>query len=354
MSTYGKPILMTGMSSIINKNNYTKFFEFTPKQGETLINNGWKALFDDDGWRLFFYNSGTLTLKRGDDLAIDIFAVGGGGGGALYHNGGGNQNWTHWCGGAGGGGGYTNTVKNQSLEREISYEITIGAGGAAGTIENGSTITVPGSDGGATSFKILNSGTTMISANGGSGGGKSITSGKNFPNGGDGGSGGGAGGLGYGMYGQNSNKRTRLPGNGGTNGQSGGDNGSNAPGDYKEAYGGGGQYNTAGNTGAFGDPDATKYGGGGGGGIGCSKIYTGTYYWAEASYTVSDTTYTGGKAGAGGGGKGAVRGTDATDGTNGRGGGGGGGGGYYISATSKELYSAGNGGTGILIIRNKR
>lgn len=76
-----------------------------------------------DNWKIRFLTSGTLkfTNLNGAENGIDVFLVGGGGGN-LY-----NAN-ANVFGGA--GGGYTRTEKSVSVDKDITYDITIGAGGA--------------------------------------------------------------------------------------------------------------------------------------------------------------------------------------------------------------------------------
>ena len=91
--------------------------------GEDAFSYTGECLFfaeDNGNWRLKLLTSGVLTLLR--KTKVDIFAVGGGGGG-------GNGNDGSY-GGQGGGGGFTATVKAKSLAKNVSYTVTIGAGGA--------------------------------------------------------------------------------------------------------------------------------------------------------------------------------------------------------------------------------
>lgn len=112
--------------------------------------------------------------------SLEIEAWGGGGGGAACPSG---------VGGGGGGGGYVHGVVSVLPNR--GYDITVGAGGAAGYVD----ATAAGSVGGTTSFEL--SGSTLIAAFGGAGGSGPIP--LNQPGGGGcgiNGSGGGAGGGG--------------------------------------------------------------------------------------------------------------------------------------------------------------
>ena len=121
--------------------------------GEDAFSYTGECLFfaeDNGNWRLKLLTSGVLTLLR--KTKVDIFAVGGGGGG-------GNGNDGSY-GGQGGGGGFTATVKAKSLAKNVSYTVTIGAGGAAHT------------PGGASSFgELCTAQGGEYGANGGDGGG---------------------------------------------------------------------------------------------------------------------------------------------------------------------------------------
>lgn len=251
--------------------------------GEDAFSYTGECLFfaeDNGNWRLKLLTSGVLTLLR--KTKVDIFAVGGGGGG-------GNGNDGSY-GGQGGGGGFTATVKAKSLAKNVSYTVTIGAGGAAHT------------PGGASSFGEL------CTAQGGWYG----------ANGGDGG---GAGGSGGGVPGSTANTWAKRAGG------AGGSDGSDGL-TTNEIYTavGKGQGTT---TRAFGDADGELYAGGGGGG--------GT--WGASS------SGPGGAGGAGGGGNGNKFRMDGLPGETNTGGGGGGGGGHN---------AGGAGGSGIVILRSAR
>lgn len=251
--------------------------------GEDAFSYTGECLFfaeDNGNWRLKLLTSGVLTLLR--KTTVDIFAVGGGGGG-------GNGNDGSY-GGQGGGGGFTATVKAKSLAKNVSYTVTIGAGGAAHT------------PGGASSFGEL------CTAQGGWYG----------ANGGDGG---GAGGSGGGVPGSTANTWAKRAGG------AGGSDGSDGL-TTNEIYTavGKGQGTT---TRAFGDADGELYAGGGGGG--------GT--WGAKS------SGPGGAGGAGGGGNGNKFRMDGLPGETNTGGGGGGGGGHN---------AGGAGGSGIVILRSAR
>ena len=196
----------------------------------------------------------------------------------------------------GGGGGYTKTQKNVSVAVNTQYAITIGAGGER--IQG--TIASYGNNGNPTSA-------FGYSASGGYGGGGNEVA-VNTGGGGDGGSGGSQGGASAGAGGSN-----------------GGDGAFSYPRENFPSYDnvqhrGYGQGTT---TREFGEETGDLYAGGGGGNLQ--------------------------QGGAGGGGKGASSESYAS-GTNGTANTGGGGGGGSGSAT----YYSGAGGSGIVVIRNKR
>ena len=166
-----------------------------------------------DNWKIRFLTSGTLkfTNLNGAENGIDVFLVGGGGGN-MYHAD------ANAFGGA--GGGYTKTEKGVSVDKDITYDITIGAGG-------------DGTSGGTSSA-------FGYSASGGETGGTGTHNIGTYK-GGDGGSGGGG------------SSTTGTPAAGGSDGGNGGDSLSS---------GGAGQGTT---TREFGDPSGKLYAGGGGG-----------------------------------------------------------------------------------------
>lgn len=234
---------------------------------------------DENGWRLKFFTSGTLTLNR--KISADIFCVGGGGAGAV-----GVSNY-----GGGGGGGYTTTALNQELAAG-TYEIVVGAGAAVGA-ERGGTTSAFGCS---------------------AAGGYSAVKGEKV--GGNGGSGGGAAGS--------ASTASAATNVGGSNGSDGGSYQTSS----EIRQGGTGQ---VGSTREFGEDSGTLYAGGGGG-------------------SASAATVAGGEGGGGNGGGVTTGGTlfAATDGEAGTGGGGGG---FY---NRNSIYTAGAGGSGIVVIRNAR
>lgn len=194
-------------------------------------------------WKIKFLTSGDLkfTELNGAADGIDVFCVGGGGGGGGGHGTGG---WNA----CGGGGGYCSTAKNRSIDKAVSYEIIIGAGGSKGAVSNS------GGTGGTTSA-------FGVSANGGTGG--SWGSGKAGIGGNNGGGTSGGGTTHNGSNGGSgaaatlefaeSNGTRYAGGGGGANGGIGG-------------AGGGGNAGIASDSGAPGKPGTPNTGGGGGGG----------------------------------------------------------------------------------------
>ena len=249
-----------------------------------------------------FKTSGTLTITdAGNAASLDVFLVGGGGGG-------GNSTYS----GGGGGGGYTKTIKSTPINVNATYSIAVGAGGAGHPEQN-----VAGISGGNTSAF----GNT---ANGGVGGGGSNRQG------GDGGSGGGAGTNGKMM--PNIAPINCVGGSDGSDGY--GVN--NASGSNVGAPGKG----QGGTTREFGEASGKLYSGGGGGAISPKS--------SEDNINLSSFN----AGGAGGGGNGAV--LNNPPGNRGPSNGGantGGGGGGSLRGHSNNV---GNGGSGIVCIRNHR
>ena len=245
--------------------------------------------FDGTYWIHTFLTSGTFTPQQG--LTCDYLVIAGGGGGSTY------------AGGGGGAGGYKYAT-SQSLSA-TNYTVTVGAGGAGYPgISSGL-----GSNGGNTTFNSE----TMIG--GGRGGGDTGLAGAT------GGSGGGAAGV------------STQVGGAGTSGQ--GFAGGDSPGSSGGGGGGGGSTAVGSN--------GTSTENGGNGGAATSNSITGTSIaraggGGGAGGTGTAGTATGG-AGAGGKGSTGLVGANATVNT------GSGGGGSWISAP------AGNGGSGIVIIR---
>ena len=230
ITSHGQDVSVTFISRYAPKVTYT---------GDYKIVDG-----DTENWTIRFLTSGTLAFQS-TPPAIDVFCVGGGAGGQRNEDSGyGNR-------APGGGGGYTKTQKNVSVEKDQSYAITIGAGGAGKSYvslgaygNNGGTTTAFGvSASGGKAAKSVSG--AAPGGSGGSGGG-SANEGSNGGSDGGNGSGGGSG--------QGSTTRAF--------GESGG-----------ELFAGGGAgfaYSSGGKGGAGGGGDAGKSGtvntGGGGGG----------------------------------------------------------------------------------------
>lgn len=255
-------------------------------------------------WKIRFLTSGTLNFSNlcRSRTGIDVFLVGGGGGGGY----GGKITSGPLACGNGGAGGKTTTAKAIIPTVNTNYSIVVGAGGTGSS----STSTAAGAGGNSSAF-----GQT---ANGGGGGGKHSSTW--YGTAGSGGSGGGAGGL-------------EKGGKGGSNGGNGAQS-SNTSGTLA-GNPGTGQVTT---TREFGESSGDLYAGGGSAGSfqGQSRV----------------------AGGDGGGGRGACGGVhssnyNASAGTTNSGGGGGGGGcGYY--GGSYDMSPGMAGGSGIVIIRNKR
>lgn len=291
-----------------------KVVNITPETLPVYTYTGEHLLIDDgDGhWRVKLTSSGVIE-NLGEDLKIDIFAVGGGGGGSGR--------------GFGGCGGFTQTVKGVTISKNQRIEVLIGSGGASGYGNtSGTSGTIRGLDGGTSKFGDL------CTANGGQGGPYSS---KNSPHSVfRGGSGGGA-------AAENSSSSNNNAGAGGTDGGNGGSANNtytDGSGSWTE-QGGIGQGST---TREFGEAGADLYAGGGGGGV------------LRPGSSV-------GQPGAGGGGSptlataGGVTGNvynSPRGGNPGGGYGGGGGGTWNNSASSDSRY--GVGAQGIVIIRDAR
>lgn len=282
-------------------------------------------------------NPGTITIPEGGKL-VDILLVGGGGAGGAVR------------GGGGGGGGVV--YQQKVVLAAGTYTVTVGAGGVGQDLrvdprykgksdsERNVASYPPGAtpetaDGGASSVFLDNA--EIVSANGGGGGG-------NFNNkdvGGiakakltEGRAGASSGGAGGGMKVTATAAYDELQGNGGglnSGGNGGGGGGAGGPGADGASKGGmGGDGRPVDITG-----ETVYYGAGGGGG----------------SY--GDSAGAGGKTG---GGVGVPKNTATVDGMDGQdglgaGGGGGSGGGANVGGNLSDYCVGGNGGSGIVIIR---
>ena len=251
---------------------------------------------DSQYWYHTFGASGAFVPKQ--SLTCDVLVVAGGGGGGNAAAG------NTYAGGGGGAGGYQiATAQTVSTLQNI----TVGAGGAIGTVGNNSVFSTTTSAGGG-----LGANGSLAVANGGAGG--SGGAGTN------GGTGGAASPAGQGNAGATSSS---------TWGSSGGGGGAGAAGSNVTSQTGGA--GGAGLTNSLSGFSVTYAGGGGGGG------------YSSGGFTP------GGAGGAGGGGAGgasAGTGLSGTAGTPNTGGGGGGsGGGGSGGASGAE------GGSGIVIVR---
>lgn len=200
------------------------FFTFTPDDASAAP--GYSLDQSGNNWVLKLLTSGTLTLAGA--RSVDLFAVGGGGG----------------SGAGGGGGGYTTTVRAVTMQPEIGYAVTIGAGGTPNS--NGT-----GGRGGTSG--VANGSTSLISAEGGYGG----VSGTRKRNGGKGGSGGGGGSYGNDGTGGH-HPKGGLGGSDGANGKAATDSTNTS----YQGTGGAGQGTT---TRAFGESTGEIFAGGGNG-----------------------------------------------------------------------------------------
>ena len=260
--------------------------------------------------------NGTLTVAKAG--WAEVLLVGGGG------SGGSSYGWNSEKNGfAGGGGGAGGLVHRAALWLEAgSYEIVVGAGGAAPALY------APGNDGGDTFLRRASDG-WELRAIGGGGGGSS-------PNGTDvttadfamaygrsGGSGGGST-YGYGSLGWGDSPPFYLVGSAGTPGQG---HGGGASGGYYFTAGGGGGAGAPG--GSVGGPDPSRSSGAGGDGLPCDV--TGEEAWY---------------AGGGGGGSSRYDGSTMTPGTGGRGGGGSGAFQTGLLGTEEGVDGLGGGGGG--------
>jgi hypothetical protein len=246
--------------------------------------------YDGTYWYHAFLSTGTFTPAT--TLSCDALVVAGGGGGGAYSGGG---------GGAGGLLGFT----SQSFISATSYTVTVGASGAGGGNSSGGT--GYGSNGNDSQLGTL----TLVKGGGGGGSSKSgaTQAGQN------GGSGGGG-----------SNSAT----SGGTATSGQGFNGAN----YSGGGGGGGGSAEAGNTdGLYAGGDGLSTYSSWGLATTTGQNVSGTVYYAGGGESDSGGGTTGGLGGGGG------SSTNATTNT------GGGGGAWNGSG------SAGNGGSGIVIIR---
>lgn len=283
----------TMLSATVDVGGVTNQWDVTTTSGLPYFTGG--TVVESGGYRIHtFTSSGTFTMVSPGDVEYLVVAGGGGGG----------RRTNNHAGGGGGGGG----VLSGSVSISATQSITVGAGGTGATSDYTS-----GQNGGNSTIGAL------VTALGGGGGSGTVNPAPS----------GGSGGGGFGSQGSQSNN-----GGSGTAGQGhAGGKGNNNSGASVLAGGGGGGAGAVGQNGTAGK--------GGNGGIGVSSSISGssTYYGGGGG----GGAYTQGTGGTGGGGEGGQSGSrtgkNATDGT------GGGGGGPF------QENNAGNGGSGIVIIR---
>jgi len=323
INTSGGAVTMT-LPSSASVGDEVEFLDFSRSWGTnacTVNRNSHKfqggtqnPVYDTDGQAVRIVYSGTTngwipTSDEASDLegistyGVEYLCVGGGGSGGRRTSGG------------GGAGGFLTNFTGTKINLQVGsvYTVTVGAGGTAPSSEG---IGVSGSN-----SVLSGAGITTITAIGGGGGGNGGNAGL------DGGSGGGSGSF-----------QTSSVGSG-TSGQ--GNNGGTGHGNSQpySAGGGGG----AGGTGA----NATS-GGGGNGGAGTASLITASSVTRAgggggSSYGTGGTPAGSGGSGGGGAGHTGPSGGSATSGTANTGGGGGG--------TPFAGDSAGNGGSGVVILR---
>ena len=241
---------------------------FTGDVKENTVTNG--STYIDVGNQVSFTTPGTFTWTVPDGIAsVSAVCVGGGGGGGRAS--GGN------IGPQGGGGGGLSYENNISVTPGESLTVTVGEGGAGGTVSS-----TTGGTGGISEIKRNT--TTLVKANGG-GGGARLDSGRasggsggstlGYTGGGDGGDGGdgrfntagGAGGGAGGYSGNGGNGGSTNDNIGQTAGSGGGGGGGEAD---NNGSGGGGGVGILGET-SEGDSDFFGTGAGGAGGSGGSN-----------------------------------------------------------------------------------
>jgi hypothetical protein len=282
------PIASAGASGTYAFNLYRDGVLSSKSFGNTLTNSGAATNF------VYSFSSSSTWQPDVRDLyygtAFDVLTVGGGGGGAAFGTLGGPSPFRS---GGGGAGGNVKTSNALALSNVV-YTVTVGAGGAPGTIAN-----AVGNTGSSTYLSNVASGNILVAEGGGGaciaqwgyGGFVGIYTGGDRGN----------GVVGVGPY-------------FGGGGAGAGASGTSASPDYTVGTGGIGKSSSITGT-------ATYYGGGGGGGA----------YWS-------------GNVGSGGNGGGGGTNRATSAGENGKGGGGSGSG-------TVQGYQAGAGGSGILIIK---
>ena len=98
--------IKNGMCYTNDSINYT----FTNSSGNDIKGTSTILSYNGDYWKLKILKSGNLKFTKLPNATVDLFLVGSGGKGSS----------------GGGGGGYTKTKKNQTIEVDTIYELTIG------------------------------------------------------------------------------------------------------------------------------------------------------------------------------------------------------------------------------------
>jgi len=274
------------------------------------------TLFSDSTYQYRVFTSGASSLGVSQKaLTADILVIAGGGGGGTAAGGGGGA----------GGIGYTSGATLTTG----TYSVTVGSGGSGATNDGGN-----GANGGNSVFNT-------ITAYGGGGGN----------HGGAGASGGSGGGCGY----------SNGPGGSATQGTGAANHYGNSGGAYGRTAGGS-PYGSSGGGGAGGAGGASSEASGGVGGVGLStwsswgvatgygQNISGTYWFGGGGGGSRDSVLAAGGNGGGGAG-GTVVTASANKATDGLANTGGGGGGGDVRGTSYPPLRAGNGGSGIVIVR---
>ena len=299
--------------TVINgTNNYRITNDSVPVSGtcSSLYASG-GTIADVSGYRIHtFTSSSTFTVNSGISN-VDVLIVGGGGGGGRY-------------GGGGGAGGYQ-YITSMSVSNQ-AYAVTVGTGGN-GWVGDAQA-------GGNAASGLSSSFNSVISAGGGGGGNYGNGTGGSV--GLNGGSGGGSGNRNVAEGTSPLNSSGNTPATSPSQGNGGGSAGGTS---YNSISAGGG-----GGAGAVGANGSA----GGAGGIGVSNSITGTavYYAGGGSGSQVSAKLAGGL---GGGGYGQIAGTTTADvdGVAGTGGGGGGARDGVVGGVNR----AGNGGSGVVVVR---
>ena len=310
-------------TSGLNLAQYSTFTLYGVKAARTAVGNSIKATggaISFDGTYVYHTFNTTSLFTPSQPLLADVLIVAGGGGGGWYNAGGGGAGGLVMLG--------TSAYSPAYLSKELSYSVTVGAGGS------GATSSVSQGDGTNSSFG-------SYIAYGGGGGGAQFNS--TVKNGRPGGSGGGAGESGgAGTVGTS----TQISYAGAAVGY-GNSGGATYPSGIFSSGGGGG----AGAAGGAANASAPGNGGNGLTWLGLAvggQIVNGVSYFAGGGGGTAAYSTAVGTGGYGGGGTG-VAGGNGNAGTLNTGGGGGGGAGNGGSAS----YSGGAGGSGVVIVRYK-